>query len=273
MPFFHHDEIDFNYEYRGTGPTLVFTHGLSGDLNDTRDLLSPPNGYSLLLWDVRGHGLTEPLGPAESLSFAQFARDLQALIASLGIRHAVIGGVSMGAGVSARLALNAPHLIRGLILVRPAWLDKRSPEPLNPVQRIAQLLGEDGPIEGRKRFEQTAEYERVFKIDPLTAKQLCEQFSKPKALERHIRLQRIPADCPIQSWNEVSEIKVPTLVIGSNEDFVHPYSYAAEWANCIPQATLAEVPSKLTNMSVHQAEVRALIGSFMIKLREEENLD
>ncbi len=269
MPVFPHDNIDFHFEQRGAGPVLVFTHGLSGDSADVRDLLGDSKDYSLLLWDVRGHGRTEPLGAPDAFSFARFAGDLQALMSHLGIQRAVVGGVSMGAGISTRLALDWPDLVRGLVLVRPAWLNERFPEPLRPCKRIGELLAAYGPDEGRRRFEQTAEYETICQTDPLAARLFCEQFTKARAAERNIRLQTIPLDCPIRSWDEVVEIKVPTMVIGSRNDFTHPFAYAAEWARRIPQATLEEVPYKEFDRAAYQFQVRALINTFMTALCQE----
>ncbi len=269
MPVFRHENIDFNFEHRGAGPVLVFTHGLSGDSADMRDLLGEPKGYSLLLWDARGHGRTEPTGVPQGFSFAQFASDLRGLMSHLGIERAVVGGVSMGAGVSVRLALDWPDLVRGLVLVRPAWLNEGFPEALRPCKRMGELLAQYGPDEGRRRFEQTAEYKTICQTHPVAAKLLGEQFTKALAAERNIRLQSMPLDCPIRNWDEVVEIKVPSMVIGSKNDFTHPFAYAAEWAGRLPQATLEEAPSKEVDSSAYKFKVRADINTFMKAFCEE----
>ena len=267
MPVFRHENIDFHFEQRGAGAVLVFTHGLSGDSADMRDLLGDTD-YSLLLWDARGHGRTEPLGSSHGFSFSQLASDLHALMSHLGTKRAVVGGVSMGAGISTRLALDWPDMVRGLVLVRPAWLNERLPEPLRPCKRIGELLAQYGPDEGRRRFEQSAEYATTCQASPIAARLFCEQFAKPRAAERHIRLQNIPLDCPIRSWAEV-EIKVPTVVIGSRNDFTHPFAYAEEWARRIPQATLLEAPSKEIDDVAYKLKVRAEINAFMTAFCEQ----
>jgi 3-oxoadipate enol-lactonase len=50
---------------------------------------------------------------------AQAARRVQQLIESLGSGPAVVIGVSMGAAIAMRVALNTPALVRGLVLVSP----------------------------------------------------------------------------------------------------------------------------------------------------------
>ena len=39
MPFLEHDGIRFYYEVSGSGPALVFCHGLTGDLEQPKELL------------------------------------------------------------------------------------------------------------------------------------------------------------------------------------------------------------------------------------------
>ncbi len=267
MPVCRHDNIDFYYEQRGGQPALVFTHGLSGDSADMRDLLGDTH-YSLLLWDVRGHGCTDPMGSPGSLCFSQFASDLHALTDHVGIKQAVVGGVSMGAGISTRLALDWPDVVRGLVLVRPAWLNEGAPEPLRACQQIGRLLEQHGADEGRRQFEQSAEYAMICQSSPAAAKLFCEQFAKPRAAERHLRLQNIPLDCPICSWDEVAEINVPAVVIGSRNDFTHPFAYAEEWARHLPQAHLLEAPSKEIDSVGYTIKVRADINAFMSMLCE-----
>ena len=111
--FFVQDGIRFCYRATGAGIHVVFCHGLGGDLTACQELLGEPDGCRLVVWDCRGHGGTEPLGPTEKLVFAVMADDLAALLDHLEIGKAVIGGISMGAGVGARLATCHPELAFG----------------------------------------------------------------------------------------------------------------------------------------------------------------
>ena len=92
--------------------------------------LAPPSATRVLALDFRAHGETEPLGPIEALAFATFASDLAAVMDAIGIESAVVAGVSMGAGVAARFALDHPDRVRALICIRPAWLDRPNPDNL-----------------------------------------------------------------------------------------------------------------------------------------------
>ena len=81
----------------------------------------------MIAMDCRGHGQTEANLDPSRISFAQFAEDLAMLLNSLSIERAVVGGISMGAGVALAFALAHPERVNGLMLVRPAWLDASLP--------------------------------------------------------------------------------------------------------------------------------------------------
>lgn len=131
MPSFDHDAVRFHYRTAGyeDGLPVFLAHGLGGDVAQPFGLFAPPLGIRLLSFGCRGHGNTRPLGDPEKLGFTPFANDLVAVMDHLAIERAVIGGMSMGAGVALHATLRYPTRARALILVRPAWLDGPMPEP------------------------------------------------------------------------------------------------------------------------------------------------
>src|SRR5947208_473151 len=127
MAFFRHDGLNFYFEEEGGGLPFVFSHGLASSLGDVKELIGLVPGFRRILYDNRGHGRTGAPGEIEKLSFSTLADDLAALLNWLSIDRAVVGGVSMGAGVALAFCLRYPHRARAAILVRPAWLNE--PEP------------------------------------------------------------------------------------------------------------------------------------------------
>src|SRR5678816_3082409 len=127
MPTFHHDSIAFHYEESGSGLPFVFQHGLGADVTQPFGLFTPPRGLRLIALDVRAHGLTAPLGGPAKLCFRTFAEDLLALFDHLRLERAVVGGISMGAALALHFAVRWPERVLGLVLSRPAWLEKPCP--------------------------------------------------------------------------------------------------------------------------------------------------
>ena len=73
MAYFIHDGLSFYYEEHGTGPTLIFSHGLGGSSASTRELVVGLAGIRTILYDNRFHGLTNPLRDPGKLNFDQMA--------------------------------------------------------------------------------------------------------------------------------------------------------------------------------------------------------
>ena len=129
MPSIDLDGELFHYACVGEGLPFVFQHGMGADVMQPLSSGGNLAGWRMIAMDCRGHGQTEAnLDPAR-ISFAQFAEDLAMLLNSLNIERAVVGGISMGAGVALAFALAHPERVTGLVLVRPAWLDHRFPPP------------------------------------------------------------------------------------------------------------------------------------------------
>jgi pimeloyl-ACP methyl ester carboxylesterase len=263
MPFIEHDGITFHYQDQGQGIPFIFQHGLGGDVNQTFGLFSPPAGFRLLTLDCRGHGDTRPLGAVEKLGFASFAGDIRALMDHLALSSAVIGGISMGAGVSLNFALRFPDRVRGLVLSRPAWLDRPMPKNLEIFPFIAQLIRQHGSQAGLEIFKQSASYLEIARLSPDSARSLVGQFEHPRAEETVAKLERLPQDAPSYDRGEWATITVPTLVLANQQDPFHPFEYGPTLAQLIPGAALKAVTSKSVSLEHHTADVQTAIETFL----------
>src|ERR1700748_1130451 len=117
MPFIESKGFRFYYQLGGSdGPLVAFQHGLGGDLTQPQSILGSSARLRALSFDCRGHGRTEPLGPADQLKFSRFADDLCTVVDALHADTLVVGGISMGAGVALNFALRYPSRVKGLIL-------------------------------------------------------------------------------------------------------------------------------------------------------------
>ncbi len=265
---FDHDGMTFRYDEIGNGPALVFCHGLGGDRNQLKDLIGPLDSHQLIVWDSRGHGETEPGCRPEDFTFERFADDLRALLDHVDVERAVVGGISMGAGVGVKFAVDHPSRVRALILARPAWLNEPEPPNLQQVTAVGQLLSQAQPEEALKIFESkyAEQLDAVRRVSPPVADSLRQQFSKPKAAERGERLLRMPASVPIESWEVVAHLSTPTLVIGTDRDPAHPLEFAREWARRLPNAELLQIPSRAESPEEHVKQFRANLQRFLESL-------
>jgi len=265
MAILEHDGLNFQFLDKGSGTPFLFQHGLGGDVNQTFGLFQPPPGIRLISLDCRAHGETRPLGDPEKISIATFADDVQALMDHLQIQRAIVGGISMGAAVAQHFVLRFPQRVLGLVLSRPAWVDRPHQENVAIFSQIAQLIRRHGAKRGREMFIQTGTYQSIRSEFPDTADSLLTQFNHPRAEETVVKLERIPNDVPTRDLSELLKVQVPTLVLANRQDPIHPFEYGEILARTIPNAEFKELTSKSVSLERHEMEVQTFLEEFLRK--------
>jgi pimeloyl-ACP methyl ester carboxylesterase len=263
MPFFSHDNLEFHYLDRDSGVPVLFQHGLGGETEKTFALIQLPPGFRLLGMDCRAHGKTNPVGDEESLRFDSFGTDLVRLLDHLKIDRAVLGGTSMGAGVALNCALRFPQRVRGLILLRPAWLDEPNITNAKNFGIIAQLLRQHGPRQGLALFEVSEAYLAIARHCPDSAASLLALFSDPRALETVARLERVPLDAPNHNRAEWRQLTMPVFVLATEGDPIHPFEYAQVLAREIPGAQFRALTPKSVDLAQYTAELNCCLAEFL----------
>lgn len=117
--FFNHKDGRIAYDVTGEGQLVVCVPSL-GDMRGEYRFLVPElvkAGYRVVTMDVRGHGETST--GWDDYSVAAIGEDILALIRELGGESAIVVGTSMGGGAAIWSAVEAPDLVKGMILVNP----------------------------------------------------------------------------------------------------------------------------------------------------------
>jgi pimeloyl-ACP methyl ester carboxylesterase len=263
MPFFSHDSQHFHYLDQGAGTPFIFQHGLGANVHQPDDLFSPRAGFRFISMDCRNHGDTRPLSDPDKLNFDTFADDLRSLLTYLGVTRAIVGGISLGAGVALNFTLRYPEQVLGLVLSRPAWLDSPAPENSRGIPAAAAYIRQYGARVGLENFKQSEVYRAVEQQSPDSAVSLASQFADPRADEAVDRLERLPADAPNRDAAEWATIRVPTLVLGTRRDLIHPYAYAETLAGAIPGAALQELTPKSVSPERYRLDTQNAIDNFL----------
>jgi pimeloyl-ACP methyl ester carboxylesterase len=225
----------------------------------------------LLCLDARAHGHTQPLGDASALTFDTFGDDLIAWLNHLGVGQAILGGISMGAGVALNVAVRYPERVAGLVLSRPAWLDgPMPPENVARYAAIAQLLRAVGAAgdpeqalrEALAEFEAQDDYRGLLASSPDTAQSLRGQLTNERAVAAVARLERLPADRPLADLHAAAAFRVPTLVLAHRQDPIHRFAFGEALTRAIPGARLVELIPKSIAREHHAAEVQSCLEAF-----------
>jgi 3-oxoadipate enol-lactonase len=216
MPMLHLPELALSYEIAGQGIPLLFLHQVATDHRLWRRQRTFFRArYRPITVDVLGHG---PVAwPPQERSMAQAARRVQQLLEHLGTGPAFVVGVSMGAAIAMRPALNAPALVRGLALVSP-WTHPNDHlrAIINRLARLAEAANMGGHATLLLRYS--------FPSGSLEAHPSDKRWLRALALAQ-------PAEVVASAWaacltadlrGAVRAIRAPSLIIAGRSDLLTP---------------------------------------------------
>lgn len=121
MPRFTHDGVDIAFLDEGAGEPIVLVHGFAS----TKEVnwvfpgwvtTLTRAGRRVIALDNRGHGESTKLYVPAAYHSSLMAEDVRALLDHLRLGHADVMGYSMGARITAFLALAHPERVRSAVL-------------------------------------------------------------------------------------------------------------------------------------------------------------
>jgi len=246
----------------GGGLRVVLQHGLGGDAQQTAEVFPDDPRFRRLTLECRAHGASEAGDPGR-FSIATFASDLAALIESRGLAPLVVGGISMGAAIALRLAVQRPELVRGLVLARPAWVVSAAPANMKPNAEVGRLLGAYPVDEARRLFLAGETARRLAKEAPDNLASLIGFFSRTPVGATAALLQAIAGDGPGVSEAEARRIAEPTLIVATRQDAIHPLAHAEALASLIPGSRLVEATPKSQDRARYVRDFRLALTAFL----------
>lgn len=229
------------YEVTGSGPALVFAHGLGGNhLSWWQQVGHFAPTHRCVTFSHRGFAPsdTPPGGPDP----ADYAADLAALIEHLQLEAPVVIGQSMGGWTGLSFALAHPGRLRGLVLSATSGpIDPRQSGPEGAEAFAAwSRLSEAGLQEGAARGVHPAMGLRAAEEQPAVhflyraVDELSTELDKT-ALRRRLHQNRnLPA-------SRLAEIETPTLWVTGAEDVVFPSPVAPHLAAVMPRARHVQI--------------------------------
>jgi pimeloyl-ACP methyl ester carboxylesterase len=192
--------------------------------------------------DMVGNGFSDK--PDYDYEIAVYVDHVRGVMDALGLQRASFIGMSLGAWVSARFALDHPDRIDRLVLLSPAGL-------IATESNMARIRAErtkavqDPTWESIKAmFEHLIADERNRIPDVVALRQAI--YRQPETLQviDHVLILQDPAarDRNLLTEAQWSAIKAPTLVVASGKDHGEYQSTARRVAALIPDAEVFEMP-------------------------------
>lgn len=219
MPVFDSDGVEIAFIDEGVGDPILLIHGFASnaavnwvDTGWVRHLNR--EGFRVIALDNRGHGRSAKLYAPTDYGTAKMAEDARRLLDHLGIDRADVMGYSMGARITAFLAMHEPHRVRSAVF---AGLGINMVRPVAGTGPIAAAL------EAPSIDAVTNATARTFRAFADSTK------SDLKALAACIRGSRDPI-----APDDLQRIMCPALVAVGSEDVIG--GSAADLAAIIPGA-------------------------------------
>lgn len=120
MPSVNLSTGSVHYLEQGQGVPLLLLHANPGDSEDFAAVVPAlARSHRVLALDWPGYGRSDAFPDPRTVTVMHLHQTLCEFIAALALPPAILIGNSVGGQVAARLAIESPHLVRGLVLVAP----------------------------------------------------------------------------------------------------------------------------------------------------------
>lgn len=209
------DGLELAYDEAGSGMPLLLLHGWPYDRTMWAGQLGGLAAYARVIApDLRGVGGSTVRGP---YTMDQYADDLVAFLASLGVSRAVVCGLSMGGYIAFAMLRRHRDCIRGLILADTRATADTDETRANRARLIAQIEQEGMAAIAERQLHSSVARDTLERHAPLAESVRRMMLSVPA--EGAIGALRAMAERP-DSTPLLETIDVPTLVVGGAEDSI-----------------------------------------------------
>ena len=244
------DGARIHYSSTGQGPAMFLIHGFPLNGNFFRDNVAAlSKNYQVVTVDLRGfsQSTTDKADPG---SIGTYANDALAVMDKLGIKKAVIGGMSLGGQITLDLYRKAPERFSGMVLIATL---------ANPASITEQNLWKGMSLQAQAYGVKSIVPELI--KDMITGKtaasmpntkKFIETLMKASSLEGIKQATNALATRP-DSLPTLKTIRVPTLIVVGQEDTVYPMVFSQKMAQNIVGSKLVVVPGAAHAVNVEMA--------------------
>lgn len=232
------------YRERGEGVPVVLLHGIARSLEDWAEQFALlPAGHRLLAVDLAGYGESDPLREPYSLpTLARFVEDFLDEVGVEGPAHVV--GNSLGGAIAMQLSVQAPHLVRSLVLVNSAGFGREVTFTLRilAIRPLARLLLRRPSTAAVRRTERAIFSDPALVTDErveLGLRFAARPHGAAVLLETARALGGLRGVHPVwrrELMEEVSAQAVPTLLVWGDRDRILPHTHLEAARRHLPHA-------------------------------------
>ncbi|SHO56082.1 alpha/beta fold hydrolase [Vibrio quintilis] len=236
------------YELSGNkdGRPLLLMHGGLGRSEEMNAMVQHLSStFRLIRVDFRGHGRSTP-GDVP-LTYAQYQKDVEAVLAYLDIEQFAIFGFSDGGIVAYRLAAAHPERVERLMTLGAQWRLEKDDVSVALLQSLTAEMW-------MARYPNDVERYKALNPEP--------DFERLVSLVKVLWLDSSATGYPGRS---VEDIRCPTLILRGEDDFLFALSEAELLKTKIADCHFVSIP--LTAHASHQESpelVGAMVNDFLL---------
>ena len=238
-------------DWSDDGVPMLFLHGFGNEARIWDDLIpAVAPHYRCLALDMRGHGQSD-WDTERRYDHASMARDVESVLAHLGIERCVLVGHSMGGRVAMRFAGSHPERLAGLILIDAGPdLDFRgvarirddaqsAPDAFASVQQYELVLARAYPLGSPDAIRRMAEHSLRRHPDGRFVPCMDGAFRLERDGESAERWAEAESEA---LWAALGKVTCPALVVrGAASDVLAPETAERMAEQALAHGTLAVV--------------------------------
>lgn len=239
MPSVNLSTGSVHYLEQGQGVPLLLLHANPGDSEDFAAVIPAlAKSHRVLALDWPGYGRSDAFTDPSTVTVMHLHQTLCEFIAALALPPAFLIGNSVGGQVAARLAIESPQLVRGLVLVAPGGFT-----PHNVLTRA--FCGVQGSRFSLSPHRFASLYLKHRTSTTAAMLQRAKTFqATPARLALNRALWRSFAGPESDLRAAASNLRVPALLLFGRHDPTIPAGRDGQVASrCVPAARFVVLPS------------------------------
>lgn len=247
MPVAFNKDVAIHYEVLGTaGPVVLFISGLGmrGEQWTPLSRAFVSRGFRAVQFDNRDIGRSSAMEGAD-YSVADMARDTLAVLDHAGVEKAHVVGISMGGMISQELILQHPERFSRAVLMA-TWAGGQT--VTMPDSKIVEMLvprvdpNDGAAVEAHLRRLYGAITAPGFAEKNAHLIELIVSFALEQRIASEAIARQLRAVGRFSSWDRLSDVQVPALVVHGDADPLIPYENGLNLSRRIPGARLRTLP-------------------------------
>jgi 2-hydroxy-6-oxonona-2,4-dienedioate hydrolase len=224
-------------------PPLVMLHGTGGHWETFAPNLGPlSKHFRCIAFDMVGNGFSDK--PDYDYEIDVYARHVLGVMDALGATRASIVGMSLGAWVAARVALDHPERVDKILLMSPAGLVATATNMARIRAERTRAVDDPSWESIKAMFDHLIADERNRIPDVIALRQAIYQLPETRKVIDHVLILQDPEarDRNLLTEQQWASIQAPALVVASGQDHGEYQNTAQRVARLIPQAQVFEMP-------------------------------